>query len=329
MAKKLIKAELETSLINRELKEVEEILYGRARSGVHLVNEVSRYLLANGGKRFRPSLLLLSSKLCGYEGRDHLLCAAAVEYAHTATLLHDDVVDEARCRRGRPSANRLWGNEASVLVGDYILFQGYQILMQIRNLRIMDLITEIAIRMAEGETEELAHRGKLDVSEDRYFSVITDKTAVLMSAACKIGAILGEAKPAFEEALAEFGLNLGIAFQLVDDALDYIGDESLWGKEVGKDFNEAKATLPLIHSYQSSPASARIRLEKFFKKRCRLKSEFREVLGYLAETNSIGYTLERARNYIDTAKKNLEIFQDCPSKQALLAMSDYVVERRV
>jgi octaprenyl-diphosphate synthase len=329
MAKELVRSEFESELISEELKEVEKVLYEEARSEVYLVNEVSNHLLGSGGKRFRSSLVLLSSKLCGYEGREHVLCAAAVEYAHTATLLHDDVVDEARCRRGRPSANQLWGNEASVLVGDFLLFQGFQILMQIKNLRIMDLVTEIAIRMAEGETEELAHRGRLDISEDSYFSVITDKTAVLMSAACQIGAILGSAKPAFEKALADFGLNIGIAFQLVDDALDYTGDESFWGKEVGKDFNEAKATLPMLHCWQSSPALAKSRIEKFFKKRCRLKSQFHEVLGYLAETNSIAYTLDKARNYIEKAKDHLELFPDSPAKQALLAMADYVVERRI
>lgn len=328
-AKELKKPELNLDLIKDDLKEVEKILFDQSRSDVSLVTQVNEHLLQSGGKRFRPSLLLLSGRLCGYEGRDQLLCAAAVEYAHTATLLHDDVIDEARSRRGRSSANRVFGNKASVLVGDYLLFQGFRLVMEVRNLRIMDLITDIAVRMAEGETRELENLGNLKLSESDYFDVIIAKTAVLIQSSCRIGAILGEADSSIEELLADFGLNTGIAFQLVDDALDYSGDEKLWGKEVGKDFNEAKSTLPLLYTCKSCSRSTRARIEELFKKRSRSKSDFREVLGYITECGGTEYTLNKAGEYIEKAKSCLDSFPDSEARRSLVAMADYVLERRV
>jgi octaprenyl-diphosphate synthase len=328
-AEEVLKSEFNLELIKEDLEDVERILYEQSQSYVPLVNQVSRHLLKSGGKRFRPSLLLLSAKLFGYQGRDHLACAAAVEYAHTATLLHDDVIDEARCRRGRPSANRLFGNQASVLVGDYLLFKGFSLILGVKNSRVLDLVNSTSIRMAEGETRELEYMGDLDLSEDDYFSVITNKTAVLIQAACQIGAMLGDAGPEEEESLSSFGLNTGIAFQLVDDALDYGGEEAQWGKEVGKDFMEGKVTLPLLHAYRYSGEYERAKMEKFFKRRCRLKSHFREVAGYLYRQDSIEYTMSRAAEYIKEAKGYLAGFEDSKPRQALLALADYVVERRV
>ncbi len=328
-AKEVIRRDLDLSLIRDDLDEVEKILLDQVASEVALVNQVGRHLLNSGGKRFRPCLVLLSSRLFGHEGRDSLVCAAAVEYAHAATLLHDDVIDEATCRRGRPSANRLFGNKASVLVGDYLLFQGFQLVMRLRNMRILDVINKTAVRMAEGETKELENLGNLNLDEVDYFSVITNKTAILIQASAQIGAILGSADPSQEKCLSDFGLNVGIAFQLVDDALDYTADESQWGKKVGKDFHETKPTLPLLHSYASGSDTARSRMEKFFKKRCRVKSDFSEVLGYISGTDSINYTLNKAGDYIEQAKRNLDSFPDSEPKRALLAIADYIVERRI
>jgi len=315
---------VELGLISQELAEVEEILYKECRSEARLIFQVSDHILKSGGKRFRPALLILSSRLCGFKGKEAVYYGAAIEYAHTATLLHDDVVDEARMRRGKISANQLWGNQASVLVGDYLLFKAFQLILALKNVRILNLLNEIALQMAEGEAFQLERRGEIEISEAEYFSTIIDKTASLISASCQIGAILGEASLKEEEALADFGLNVGIAFQLVDDALDY-RVSSRWGKEPGKDFMEGKATLPLIRAYRLGNGYQKSRLRQLFERRD--QEAFLEVLSIIEELKGLEYTMEKARQYINTAKKNLAIFPDSPYKTALDRMADFVVER--
>ena len=315
---------VELGLISQELAEVEEILLKETQSEARLIFQVSDHILKSGGKRFRPALLILSSRLCGYQGKEAIYYGAAIEYAHTATLLHDDVVDEARMRRGRISANQLWGNQASVLVGDYLLFKAFQMILALSNVRILNLLNEIALQMAEGEALQLERRGEIEISEAEYFSTIIDKTASLISASCQIGAILGEASLKEEEALADFGLNVGIAFQLVDDALDYQLSPS-WGKEPGKDFMEGKATLPLIRAYRLGNAQERVRLQELFDQRD--KEAFLEALSIIKAHRGLEYTMEKARQYINTAKKNLAIFPESPYKTALDRMADFVVER--
>jgi octaprenyl-diphosphate synthase len=319
--------EIELGLISEELARVEEVLYQEARSEAHLIFEVSDHILKSGGKRFRPALLLLSSRMCNYQAQDVVHYAAAIEYAHTATLLHDDVVDEARLRRGRPSANALWGNQGSVLVGDYLLFKAFNMIMQMGNYRILGLLNDIALQMAEGEAFQLARRGKIEVSESEYFSTIIDKTASLISAACQVGAILGEASRKDEEALADFGLNVGTAFQLVDDALDYRNLKPAWGKQPGKDFLESKATLPLIRSFRQAKESERERLRELFTRPELGQEPCREALELVEKLGGVDYTMEKARQYIETAKKNLAGFPDSPYKISLEAMSGFVVER--
>jgi len=315
----------ELGLISQELAEVEEILLKETRSEARLIFQVSDHILKSGGKRFRPALLILSSRLCGYQGKEAIYYGAAIEYAHTATLLHDDVVDEARMRRGRVSANQLWGNQASVLVGDYLLFKAFQLILALSNVRILNLLNEIALQMAEGEALQLERRGEIEISEAEYFSTIIDKTASLISASCQIGAILGEASLKEEEALADFGLNVGIAFQLVDDALDYQLSSPGWGKEPGKDFMEGKATLPLIRAYRLGDEHQKSRLRQLFEQRD--QEAFLEVLSIIEELKGLEYTMEKARQYINTAKKNLAIFPESPYKTALDRMADFVVER--
>jgi len=317
--------EFELGLISEELARVEEILYEESRSEAQLIFQVSDYILKSGGKRFRPALLLLSSKLCGYEGKDAVYYGASIEYAHTASLLHDDVVDEAKLRRGKPSANSLWGNRESVLVGDYLLFKSFQIILHLGNLQILNLLNEIALQMAEGEAYQLTRKGNIEVSEAEYFSAIIDKTASLISASCQIGAILGEASRREEEALADFGLNVGIAFQLVDDALDYKNPNSVWGKEQGKDFKEGKATLPLIRAYRVADIKTKQRLKELFT--FPTQDNFLEALAIIKELGGLTYTMDKARQYIETAKSHLDIFPDSPYKLALDAMADFVIKR--
>jgi len=319
--------EIELGLISEELAQVEEVLYQEARSEAQIIFEVSDHILKSGGKRFRPALLLLSSRLCGYPGKDNIYFAAAIEYAHTATLIHDDVVDEATMRRGKPSANVLWGNPASVLVGDYLLFKAFNLILQMGNYRILNLLNDIALQMAEGEAFQLGRRGKIEISESEYFSTIIDKTGSLISATCQIGAILGEANRKQEEELADFGLNVGIAFQLVDDALDYRNLKPAWGKQPGKDFLESKATLPLIRSFKMAKESERERLRELFTRPDLAQEHYQEALEIVDRLGGIDYTMEKARQYIATAQKHLSIFPDSPHKLALLAMAQFVVER--
>ena len=316
-------------LIGAELKEVERVLHDQSRSEVRLVMQVSDHILQSGGKRFRPSVLLLSARLCGYRGPRAVSYAAAIEYAHTSTLLHDDVVDEATTRRGRPSANGIWGNQTSVLVGDYLLFKGFHLLLLNENPRVLKLVNQVAIQMAEGEAYQLTRRKQAKLSERDYFKIITDKTAALISASCRIGAILGRAKPKQEQALGDFGLKLGIAFQLVDDALDYAGDERAWGKKVGKDFAEGKMTLPLIRAYQQSGAREQKQLARIMAQPRRRAEDFKSALSLIRRYAGLQYTLARARSRVAEAKAFLEIFPAHPAKQALLELADFVVERSI
>jgi len=329
MAKKKSITRPGRDLISRELNEVERMLRAESRSEVRLVMQVSHHILQGGGKRFRPMALLLSARLCGYQGRQAVAYATAIEYAHTSTLLHDDVVDQAAIRRGRPSANGIWGNQTSVLVGDYLLFKAFHLVLQNENPRILKLVNAVAIRMAEGEAYQLTRRRRAGLSEAEYFAIITDKTAALISLSCRIGAILGRAGSAREKALSDFGLNLGIAFQLVDDALDYAGEERAWGKKVGKDFSEGKMTLPLIRAYQFAGGEVRKRLARMMAKPERDARDFKAALALIRQHAGLEYTLATARSFAAEAQTGLESFPPSPARQALLDLADFVVTRSV
>ena len=236
--------------MEKELKAIEAEMTRNLISEIVMIPTVSQYLISSGGKRFRPMLLILCAKLCGYRGPRTVPLAGTVEFIHTATLLHDDVVDRAFMRRGMASANSVWGDGASVLVGDFLFTKSFCLIVQDGDLHILDMVSQATTRMAEGEVMQLVRMGDPDITEEDYYFVVTNKTAVLISAACQIGAILGGASPEREKALAEFGLNLGIAFQLMDDLLDYVAAEEMFGKTIGKDLSEGKITLPLIRVLQ-------------------------------------------------------------------------------
>lgn len=318
-----------TELIRRELQKVERILRQESRSEVRLLMEVADHILESGGKRFRPAVLLLSAKLCGYSGPRAVAYAAAIEYAHTSTLLHDDVVDEAKTRRGRPSANGIWGNQASVLVGDYLLFRGFSLLIQNENSQILRLVNSVATEMAEGEAFQLTRKGNARLSEAEYFRIITDKTAKLISASCRIGAILGRASARRIQALGEYGLQLGLAFQLTDDALDYAGEERAWGKKVGQDFAEGKMTLPLIRAFQNCRPPEREQIARMLAQPKRTAADFQTALGFILQHHGLDYTRGQARRHADLAQAQLRVFPDSPPKQALWKLADFVVDRSV
>ncbi len=315
------------TLIEAELKNVELQFRKDLESGVDLIRSVGEYILSSGGKRIRPALLLLSARLCGYEGNRHISLASVIEFIHTATLLHDDVVDDASLRRGIVSANKLWGNQASVLVGDYLFSKSFSIMVEDGDLDILRAVSGATTRIAEGEVLQLTSMSDLDMTEERYIDVVKSKTAVLLATACQAGAILGKASPAREEALHDFGMDLGTAFQLIDDTLDYVSSEEQFGKSIGHDLKEGKVTLPLIHTLRQCSASERRVIADVLLCDTLEDEDFRTVISLVRSYGGIDYTLETARNYVSRGKSRLALFPESPGKEALLSLADYVVTR--
>jgi len=315
------------ALIEAELKNVELQFKKDLESDVHLIRKVGEYVLSSGGKRIRPALLLLSARLCGYEGTRHISIASVIEFIHTATLLHDDVVDDASLRRGLVSANKLWGNEASVLVGDYLFSKSFSIMVEDGDLDILRVICGATTRIAEGEVLQLASMSDLDMTETRYIEVVKSKTAVLLATACQAGAILGKAYGARETALHDFGMDLGTAFQLIDDTLDYVSNEEQFGKSIGHDLKEGKVTLPLIHTLKQCSPSERQEMADVILSDTLEDEDFRKVIALVRAYGGIEYTLRTAGEYVAMGKSRLALFPDSPGKSALLSLADYVITR--
>jgi len=315
------------NIIGEDLVNVELQFRKDLESDVPLIRKVGEYVLSSGGKRVRPALLLLAARLCGYRGDQAVPLASVVEFIHTATLLHDDVVDSATLRRGLASANTLWGNEASVLVGDFLFSKSFSLMVGVGSLEILRVLSSATTVIAEGEVMQLLCTGELDLSEERYIDVVRSKTAILMSAACEAGAILGNASPARQKALADFGMSLGIAFQLMDDTLDYIATEEAFGKSIGHDLEEGKITLPLIHTLLHCTPAERSVIETVVEKDEMTLDDFRNVSGLVKQYGGITYTVDAARRYINECRSHLEVFETTPVAAALLGLADYVVTR--
>ena len=315
--------------LDEDLQRIEEEINKNLQSSVPLIALVTRYIMRSGGKRLRPLLTVLAARLLNYQGDDQYGLSIVFEYLHAATLLHDDVVDHAELRRGRPSANTLWGNAAVVLVGDFLLATSFFLSVTSGNLKILRILSETTTFMAEGEVLQLINSDNLEISEEEYIEVIRRKTAILISAACQIGAILGRADEEQEEAMRSFGLNLGIAFQLRDDFLDYTGSAEEFGKPVGKDLQEGKITLPLIHALQSSNDGDRQRLVELIISDHNYQQIFTEVKKIIQAYQGLDYTDKLAIHYITEAKSALSIFPESPTRQSLLEIAEYVISRRI
>ncbi len=315
--------------LDEDLQRIEEEINKNLQSSVPLIALVTRYIMRSGGKRLRPLLTVLAARLLNYQGNDHYGLSIVFEYLHAATLLHDDVVDNAELRRGRPSANTLWGNAAVVLVGDFLLATSFFLSVMSGNLNILRILSETTTSMAEGEVLQLINSDNLEISEEEYIEVIKRKTAILISAACQIGAILGRANGEQEEAMRLFGLNLGIAFQLRDDFLDYAGSEEEFGKPVGKDLQEGKITLPLIHALQSSNDGDRQRLVELITSDRDYEQIFGKVKKAIRNYQGLDYTDKLANHHITEAKSALSIFPESPTRQSLIEIAEYVVTRRI
>ncbi len=316
------------NLVKEDMELLEEELKRNLNSQIPLMGKAGTYILKSGGKRFRPLMLILTAKYLGYTGSFHIPLASVFEFIHTATLLHDDVVDNAKIRRGGPSVNSIWGNELCVLVGDFLLSKSFSLMVNHGDLRILRILADVTTLMAEGETLQLTHRGNLSIIEPEYISIITDKTARLIAATCQVGAILAGAPLYAERALTQFGLNLGIAFQLMDDVLEYISQEEEWGKAVGKDLREGKITLPLIHTLRKSESKDRREILRGMKRKWLREKDLVLIMELARKYQGIEYAISRAKDYVMEAKGLLSTLDPSLEREALLAAADYVLQRR-
>jgi len=314
-------------LVRADMDRVNALILSRTGSEVTMIPEVAQHLISSGGKRLRPMLTLATGALSDYEGDGTVKLAASVEFMHTATLLHDDVVDDSEMRRGKLAARMLWGNEASVLVGDFLLGQAFRMMIEVGNMRALDILSTAAVVIAEGEVAQLAAAKNISTDEEAYLAVIRGKTAELFAAACEVGPVLAGRTPEEQAACRAYGMNLGIAFQLVDDALDYGGSQADLGKNVGDDFREGKITLPIVLAVRQGDEA-----ERDFWRRCLERGEIGEgdleqAMGLLVRHSAIAQTVERARAYGAAAKQALDVFPASPAREALLDVVDFCVAR--
>ena len=318
-------------LVSADLQACNRGIVARMDSPVALIPHLAAHIVAAGGKRLRPLLTLAAARLCGYpafpDGARHVELAACVEFIHTATLLHDDVVDESQLRRGLASANAVFGNKASVLVGDFLFARAFQLMVGDGSLRVLAILSRAAATIAEGEVLQLVTQNDLATDEARYLEVVKGKTAALFSAACQVGAVIADRPAAEEAALADYGMKLGIAFQLVDDALDYAADQATLGKTVGDDFREGKITLPVLVAYQTGDPTERAFWERTIGESEQDETDLEHALDLMTKRDAIGATLRRARMFAQEAKAALAIFSDTPVRQVMMDVADYTVRR--
>lgn len=315
------------ALTKPDMTRVDQTILSRAASHVSMIPDVARHLIASGGKRLRPMLTLATAALCDYRGEGHVKLAASVEFMHTATLLHDDVVDESDLRRGKLAARMLWGNEASVLVGDFLLGQAFKMMVEVGSLPCLDVLSTAAVVIAEGEVMQLSAAKDTQTSEDDYLAVIRAKTAALFGAACEVGAILGQRSKAEVAACRSYGLNLGIAFQLIDDALDYGGTSAKLGKNVGDDFREGKITLPVVLAFRRGSEGERAFWQRSLERGETTEDDLKDAVALLRRHRALEDTVERARHYGAMARDALELFPVSPWRHALIDVVDFCVSR--
>jgi octaprenyl-diphosphate synthase len=313
--------------VKDDLADIEKALNDNLNPYLDLVSEVAGHILFSGGKRLRPLLMVLSARICGYNGNYEKTFSTALEYLHAATLLHDDLVDEATLRRGKPVAHSKWGNSITVLVGDYLLARALSISAGTGRLRIVQILAGLTENMSQGEVHQLMRKGDINLTEDEYKEVIRRKTAMLFEAACRVSAIIANASEQQEKALAEYGYNLGIAFQMADDLFDYTLQTSEFGKEVGADLREGKLTLPVIYALKQARSGDRDLMIKIIRDRDFSETDFKTLRGLLEKYGGLAYTQNTAGSYIETAKKALTVFDPSPTKETMLDIAEYALAR--
>mgnify|MGYP001421630868 FL=1 len=307
---------------------VEEKIKSKLESKVDLVQKMTDYHLETGGKRLRALLTLGSAKLCGYaKGTRDINLAACVELIHSATLMHDDVIDNGSVRRGKKTLNKIWDNHSSVLIGDYLLSRCFEMMVEDGNIEVLKLLSSTSSKIAQGEVLQLQHQGEVDMLEETYLKIISSKTAELFAAATKVGAILSEMKTKEKEALEFYGRNLGLTFQIADDTLDYNSELKLFGKKIGKDFYEGKITLPIILLFQKGNTQERENLNKIFSKKDRDENDFHYTLSLIKHYEIIKGCYQKANHYINLASNSLSIFKDCKEKSILESLTSFSLSR--
>jgi octaprenyl-diphosphate synthase len=315
-------------LVEDDLEACNRVIVARMDSPVALIPQLAAHIVAAGGKRLRPLLTLAAARLCGYGGgARHVDLAACVEFIHTATLLHDDVVDESQLRRGLASANAVFGNKASVLVGDFLFARAFQLMVDDGSLKVLAILSKAAATIAEGEVLQLVTQNDLSTTEARYLEVIKGKTAALFAAACQVGAVVADRPECQESALHDYGMKLGIAFQLVDDALDYVADQATLGKTVGDDFREGKITLPVLTAYLAGDADERAFWQRTIEAQEQTDADLDHAMRLIDGHGAIKVTLDRAARYAREAKDALCVFPDGPVRRTLAGVADYTVQR--
>jgi octaprenyl-diphosphate synthase len=314
-------------LVTPDMQRVNTEILARTGSEVTMIPEVANHLISSGGKRLRPMLTLAMASLTGYSGDGHIKLAAAVEFMHTATLLHDDVVDESEMRRGRPAARMLWGNEASVLVGDFLLGQAFKMMVEVGSMRALEILSNAAAVIAEGEVMQLGAAKNTATTEDEYLAVIRAKTAELFAAACEVGPVLTNRPKAEAAACRSFGMNLGVAFQLVDDVLDYGGKSAKLGKNIGDDFREGKITLPVVLSFRRGSESERGFWTRALERGEITDTDLETAVGLMIKHRALEDTIKRAQHYGAIARDALALFPASEMKQALEAAVEFCTAR--
>lgn len=316
------------SMVEKDLKEIEIALADNLNPYLDLVSDVAGHILFDGGKRLRPLLMVLSARICGYKGDYDKIFSTTFEYLHAATLLHDDLVDGAKLRRGKPVANSIWGNSTAVLVGDFLLARGLSIAAATGKLKIIKVIAGVTESMSQGEINQLMRKGALDLTEAEYMDIIWRKTAVLFEGACRTSAFIANASKREEKAVSGYGYNMGMAFQMADDLLDYTLDTKALGKEVGADLKEGKITLPVIYALKKAGKTDRQRMEAIIKMNEFSVREFKSLIELLEKYGGIAYTKGRAKEYIEKGKRALLIFKPSKTRKLLEYIADYALVRK-
>jgi octaprenyl-diphosphate synthase len=312
--------------IRADLEKVDQEFARHVQSKVQLIPQIGQYIRTSGGKRIRPAVLLMASRLSSYHGDRSILYAAVVEFIHTATLVHDDIIDDSDLRRGRLAVHSRWGNDITVLLGDYLYIKSMALALTHDELEIIRLLCDVTLRMIEGELYQLTKNGDADITEEEHFDIMRRKTAYLFGGCAQIGGMLGKVSAEREQALREYGFNLGMAFQLVDDLLDFTGDAQAVGKPIGSDLREGKVTLPLIHLQQHAGPAPQI-IRDVIASRSVDPEQWRELMRELKEHASIDYAYRKAEEFAERAKKPLYAFPPSSERDALLALPDYVLSR--
>ena len=316
------------NLLGDKLYKVETLIQNKLKSDVELIEKMSNHHLSSGGKRLRALLTLGSAKLTGFKGQERdINLAACVELIHSATLLHDDVIDESKLRRGSKTTNSIWGNQSSILVGDYLLSRCFEMMVEDGDLEVLKLLSSTSSKIAQGEVMQLQHKGEADLLEETYVDIINLKTASLFSAATKTGACLSKSNDKEKKALESYGKNLGLAFQIADDALDYYAKEKLFGKEIGKDFFEGKVTLPFISIFQKGSDKEKNYLTEIMKKKNRTDKEFTETLALINKYNAVEATFKKAEYFVNVSCDALAIFPDTADKRILQNLTSFSLNR--